>query len=150
MQRVLEKMAKQLNDYDEASLMHLWQRYAARVHDFEPTRRWEEAAIALCLIQAVHWKNQLFNYRLAASATPVDKSSLPPLPEAFTAQRTRGGVPRSEESAAKTRATVLRFPEKGEGGAERAASENAMKIHTGQEQDASPASSPETTPESDG
>ena len=112
MQRVLEKMAKQLNEYDEASLMQLWQHYAARVHDFEPTKRWEEAAISLCLIQAVHWKNQLFNYHLAASAAPADKASLPPLPDVFTAQRAREkGEP--EEDAARPKATVLRFPGKG-------------------------------------
>ena len=114
MQRVLEKMAKQLNEYDEASLMQLWQHYAARVHDFEPTKRWEEAAISLCLIQAVHWKNQLFNYHLAASAAPADKASLPPLPDVFTAQRTREkGEP--EEESARPKATVLRFPGKGKG-----------------------------------
>mgnify|MGYP003600717237 FL=1 len=114
MQRVLEKMAKQLNEYDEASLMQLWQHYAARVHDFEPTKRWEEAAISLCLIQAVHWKNQLFNYHLAASAAPADKASLPPLPDVFTAQRTREkGEP--EEESARPKATVLRFPVNGKG-----------------------------------
>ncbi len=114
MQRVLEKMAKQLNEYDEASLMQLWQHYAARVHDFEPTKRWEEAAISLCLIQAVHWKNQLFNYHLAASAAPADKTSLPPLPDVFTAQRAREKDAPEEENA-RPKATVLRFPGKGKG-----------------------------------
>ena len=112
MQRVLEKMAKQLNSYDEASLMQLWQQYAAQVHDFEPTKRWEEAAVALCLIQAIHWKNQLFNYHLAATATPADKNSLPPLPAFFTAKRTQDkGTPMVEENT-KPKATVLRFPKK--------------------------------------
>jgi hypothetical protein len=120
MQRVLEKMAKQLNNYDEASLMQLWQRYAAQVHDFEPTRRWEEAAIALCLIQAIHWKNQLFNYHLAVAATPVDKRSLPPLPEIFAAQRARSiDTAKPEARAARARATVLRFPEKSGTGTKR-------------------------------
>lgn len=39
MQRVLEKMGKKLNEYDEASLMQFWQRYAMRARDFEPSRR---------------------------------------------------------------------------------------------------------------
>lgn len=118
MQRVLEKMAKQLNDYDEASLMQLWQHYASRVHDFEPTKRWEEAAVALCLIQAVHWKNQLFNYHLAASATPADKTALPPLPDVFAAQRVQGRDTPGVEENARPKATVLRFPEKNKNGAE--------------------------------
>ncbi len=112
MQRVLEKMAKQLNSYDEASLMQLWQQYAAQVHDFEPTKRWEEAAVALCLIQAIHWKNQLFNYHLAATATPADKSSLPPLPDFFTAQRGQSKAAPTAEENTKPKATVLRFPQK--------------------------------------
>ena len=114
MRRVLEKMAKQLNDYDEASLMQLWQHYAHRVHDFEPTKRWEEAAIALCLIQAVHWKNQLFNYHLAATAAPVDKDSLPPLPDYFTAHRARmeTEAEAGEEEGNGPKATILRFPGK--------------------------------------
>lgn len=144
MQRVLEKMAKQLNDYDEASLMQLWQHFATRVHDFEPTKRWEEAAISLCLIQAVHWKNQLFNYHLAASATPADKTSLPPLPDVFAAQRQSAQskeTPGVEESA-KAKATVLRFPEKSKNGTETGAD-------AGEKSDAS-ASRPKGKPESDG
>jgi hypothetical protein len=107
MQRVLEKMAKQLNAYDEASLMQLWQQYAMRVNNFEPTRRWEEAAIALCLIQAVHWKNHLFNYHLAATATPDAPETLPSLHDFF---------PRKDEAVTEesglpsSKATVLRFP----------------------------------------
>ena len=114
MRRVLEKMAKQLNDYDEASLMQLWQHYAQRVHDFEPTRRWEEAAIALCLIQAVHWKNQLFNYHLASTATPVDKDSLPPLPDYFTAHRAKveAETEPGDGEGDGHKATILPFPGK--------------------------------------
>ncbi|MDR2076653.1 MAG: hypothetical protein LBP61_06960 [Desulfovibrio sp.] len=107
MQRVLEKMARQLNAYDEASLMQLWQQYAMRVNNFEPTRRWEEAAIALCLIQAVHWKNHLFNYHLASTATPDAPEDLSSLEVFF---------PRKDEAAAEepgrrpAKATILRFP----------------------------------------
>jgi hypothetical protein len=114
MQRVLEKMAKKLNEYDEASLMNLWQHYAAQVHDFEPSKRWEEAAIALCLIQAVHWKNQLFNYNLAISATPVEKNDMPPLPDFFT-ERMRTEA--SRKTPPRPKATVLPFPGKNKKGA---------------------------------
>lgn len=110
MQRVLEKMAQKLNEYDEASLMQLWHHYASQVHEFEPSKRWEEAALALCLIQAVHWKNQLFNYHLALTASPVDKEDLPPLPDFLNTRREVPGVAAAEESPHK--ATVLSFPSK--------------------------------------
>lgn len=67
MERVLRKLAKQLNQYDENSLMELWHEYAGKVSHFEPTTQWEEDTLILCLIQAMHWKNQLFNSELAAS-----------------------------------------------------------------------------------
>lgn len=108
MQRVLEKMARKLDEYDEASLMQLWQHYAVKVQEFEPTKRWEEAALALCLIQAVHWKNQLFNYHLALNANPAEKGDLPPLPEFSFGKGAQKG-PRPVEQPVK-RATVLTFP----------------------------------------
>jgi len=61
MERALQKMARQLNQYDAASLASLWEHYAQIVSRFEPTKRWEEAVLSFCMIQAVHWKNQLFN-----------------------------------------------------------------------------------------
>ncbi|MDR0339889.1 MAG: hypothetical protein LBH65_06390 [Desulfovibrio sp.] len=109
MQRILEKMAQKLNEYDEASLMQLWQQFAGRVHEFEPSKRWEEAAIALCLIQAVHWKNQLFNYHLALSAGPPDRDNLPPLPNFFG--KSKGADSRNAEAPAH-KAKVLSFPER--------------------------------------
>lgn len=108
MQRVLEKIARKLDEYDEASLMQLWQHYAVKVQEFEPTKRWEEAALALCLIQAVHWKNQLFNYHLALTANPAEKGDLPPLPE-FRFGPTPQTGPRPVEAPAR-KATVLSFP----------------------------------------
>lgn len=112
MQRVLEKMAQKLNDYDEASLMQLWQHFATQVHEFEPCKRWEEAAIALCLIQAVHWKNQLFNYHLALTASPADKTDLPPLPDFFQEKQQTEKDGQTEQEKQNQKATVLRFPEK--------------------------------------
>ena len=45
--------------------MALWEKYAAIVAHFEPSQRWEEAALVLSFIQAKRWKNQLFNYHWA-------------------------------------------------------------------------------------
>lgn len=77
MERALRKLAAQLNAYDEASLMELWERLAQEVETFEPTKRWEEAALVFSFIQAVRWKNQLFNYHWAQSSRP-DGVGLPP------------------------------------------------------------------------
>ncbi|MFW5734893.1 MAG: hypothetical protein ACOCWR_07530 [Oceanidesulfovibrio sp.] len=81
MEKVLIKLARQLNAYDEASLMSLWETYAARVQHFEPTKRWEEAALVFSFLQAIRWKNQLFNYHWAQAAKPGKNAPLPPLHE---------------------------------------------------------------------
>ncbi len=81
MERMLQKIAKQLCSFDEASLMELWERYARKVARFEPSREWEEATIILSLIQAMRWKNQLFNHHwsesLKANPQPLPDDQLP-------------------------------------------------------------------------
>ncbi len=77
MERMLLKMARQLNAYDEASLMSLWEKYATVVENFEPSQRWEEAALVFSLIQSVRLKNQLFNQHLAAGAARASDRNLP-------------------------------------------------------------------------
>lgn len=62
MEKLLARLARQLDAIDEASLMSLWSKYATAAGRFEPTKRWEEAALIFSLIQAKRWKNQLFNY----------------------------------------------------------------------------------------
>jgi hypothetical protein len=74
-EKLLQQIAKQLQSIDEASLMSLWGKYQERVKLFEPTKAWEEAVIILCMIQAVRWKNQLFNAKWAEQQT----TSLSPL-----------------------------------------------------------------------
>jgi len=61
LEKMLERLASQLAAYDEASLLSLWDKYYREVETFQPTREWEESVIILCLLQAVRWKNQLFN-----------------------------------------------------------------------------------------
>ena len=65
MEQMLLRLARQLDALDESSLMALWEKYAAIVAQFEPSQRWEEAALVLSFIQAKRWKNQLFNYHWA-------------------------------------------------------------------------------------
>ena len=79
MEKMLVKLARQLDAIDEASLMALWSKYATLTSRFEPTRRWEEAALIFSLIQAKRWKNQLFNFNWARGRNPAktDDSGAP-------------------------------------------------------------------------
>ncbi len=74
MEHVLQKMARQLDALDEASLMNLWEQYAERVARFEPTKRWEEAVLIFSFIQAKRWKNQLFNQHYAEECRPNEST----------------------------------------------------------------------------
>lgn len=76
MERALLKIAKQINAYDEASLMDLWEKYAEIVRRFEPTKRWEESALLFGVIQAMRLKNQLFNYNWAQSRRPEEPGNI--------------------------------------------------------------------------
>lgn len=81
LEKALLKIARQINSYDEASMMDLWERYAEKVRRFEPNREWEEAAVVLSIIQGMRLKNQLFNHnwsqaRLPEEARDVDLASL--------------------------------------------------------------------------
>ena len=110
MEKILLKMARQLNGLDEASLMALWNKYMERVQDFDGSQEWEEASIVLSLIQAVRSKNHLFNASLAERTSQM----LEPAPE-LTPRRRR--VPLSdrekerelEERRPKRPATLLQF-----------------------------------------
>ena len=66
-EKALLKLVRQLNAYDEASLMSLWEKYAERVGCFEPTTRWEESVLMFHFLQSLRLKNQLFNYNWAKS-----------------------------------------------------------------------------------
>ena len=74
LEKALLKLARQINAYDEASLMSLWEKYAEKVRCFEPTKRWEESVLVFNLIQSTRFKNQLFNYNWAQSRIPGDDS----------------------------------------------------------------------------
>ena len=62
MEKALRKLARQLDVYDEASLTSIWDKLATEVENFEPTKEWEETVLMLGMVQALRWKNQLFNY----------------------------------------------------------------------------------------
>ena len=109
MERALEKLARQLLSFDEASLLGLWETYYERVQRFEPTRRWEEAVLVLSLIQAVHWKNLLFNTKWAEekSSPPEGEHPEPPGDE----QRPPGSSQKPDQVKGHMETgKVIRFP----------------------------------------
>lgn len=113
MEKVLQKLARQLNAYDEASLMSLWDKYAALVNRFEPTKRWEEAAIVLGFIQTLRWKNQLFNYHWAEESRPAEdgkpRPAQPGIIESILGDDFDESAKEQESGPAKQRSKVLRF-----------------------------------------
>lgn len=107
MEQLLLKLARQLDALDEASLMALWNQYAARVSQFEPTKRWEESTLVFSLLQAKRWKNQLFNYNWALQARPAGQDAPH---NAFSLEK-----PASAPQAPQQRCNILRFrPVKGD------------------------------------
>jgi hypothetical protein len=68
MEKILLKLARQLNQCDENSVMGLWNLYAGKTSAFKPTAGWEEDVLVFCMIQSLHWKNQLFNAGMSSSA----------------------------------------------------------------------------------
>ncbi len=82
MEKILKKLAGQLNSLDEASLIGLWDKYYEKVQKFTPSREWEEDIIILSLIQSIRWKNQLFNHCLSSrlpDASGEDQESVRPV-----------------------------------------------------------------------
>jgi hypothetical protein len=61
MEKLLEKLAEQILSFDEASLVHLREKYRLRIEHFDGTKEWQKAVIVYCLINAVSLKNTLFN-----------------------------------------------------------------------------------------
>lgn len=110
MEKALEKLAKQIMTFDEASLAALFEKYSEAVQRFEPTRKWEESVVIFGIIQTVRWKNQLFNHRWKSGATPQegadgrDKSQVLPEKEPGNEKSESG-----EGDGGDKRGKVLRF-----------------------------------------
>ena len=113
MEHVLQKMARQLDALDEASLSGLWDKYAAEVGVFEPTKRWQEAVLVLSFIQAKRWKNQLFKTQWAAR-TKLQPKETP----AFRVPAFRLEPAKTDLPARMKKATVLPFRPETQGNAD--------------------------------
>lgn len=110
MEKVLVKLARQLNNFDEASLTSMWDRYADQVKRFEPSKRWEEAVLILSMIQAVRFKNQLFNLNWSEGRAPGE---IPP-PRQLIEAVPNHSEPQPEKPKAKPKGKVLSFKGKDE------------------------------------
>ena len=108
MERRLEKMAKELQSFDEASLLQLWEKYHDIVKHFEPTKKWETGVLILGIIQTVHWKNQLFNLKWA------DTKKGRSYPQGIRSSEKTGlaGLSGLPEKKAKQSAKILSFKKK--------------------------------------
>ena len=61
MEKALEKLAEQILSFDEASLVHMREKYRLRIEHFDGSKDWERAVIVYYIINAVSMKNSLFN-----------------------------------------------------------------------------------------
>lgn len=93
MEKVLIKLADQLAQFDEASLTALMDKYEGLAGEFQPTKKWEQAVMVLGLIQAVRWKNHLFNYHWAEQQKPKKSLESPALPLASSGEKPRTSKP---------------------------------------------------------
>jgi len=108
-EKALQKIAKQIMGFDEASLSALYDKYAEAVQRFEPTKKWEEAVVMLGIIQTVRWKNQLFNHRWKAGKAPAQGASGQLMPEPKTGPKPGGESGPAEGNGGDKRGKVLRF-----------------------------------------
>ena len=74
MEKAIEKLAEQILSFDEASLVHLREKYRLRIEDFDGTKDWERAVIAYCIINAVSMKNALFNQNVRNQKSEAPRS----------------------------------------------------------------------------
>ena len=77
MVKALEKLAEQILAFDEASLIHLREKYRTRIEHFDGTRDWERAVIIFSIINAVSMKNSLFNEHVLKKAGEKEKKQAP-------------------------------------------------------------------------
>lgn len=108
MEKVLQKIARQINALDEGELKQYWNKYLNRIQNFDASPEWEEACIILSLIQAVSGKNLMFRARLAELDAEITDESTYKKPLLW-----RSSLPDSDDSLPynkpRRRAIVLDF-----------------------------------------
>lgn len=76
-EKSLEKIAEQILALDEASLANLWDRYKARMENFDTSREWEKSVIIFFIINAVRVKNKIFNEQVLQSRESASSTKRP-------------------------------------------------------------------------
>lgn len=76
-EKTLEEIAEKVLALDEASLTSLWEKYKAKLEEFDSTREWERAAIIFFIINSVKVKNSIFNKQIIdrQNEGPKDKKT---------------------------------------------------------------------------
>jgi len=77
LEKALEKLAEQVLSFDEASLVHLREKYRAKIEHFDGTKDWEKSVIIFCIINAVSMKNALFNENVLKRVKKKEEKSSP-------------------------------------------------------------------------
>ena len=75
MEKALDRLAEQILSFDEASLVHLREKYRLRIQNFDATKEWEKAVVIFCIINAVSMKNALFNENILKRAKRKEEPS---------------------------------------------------------------------------
>jgi hypothetical protein len=65
----LNKIAENILNIDEASLISLWDKYKNKVEQFSISPEWQKAVIIFSIINAVRAKNAIFNEKLLNNKT---------------------------------------------------------------------------------
>jgi len=77
LEKALERLAEQILSFDEASLVHLREKYRAKIEHFEGTKEWERSVIIFCIINGVSMKNALFNENILKKAGKKEEKPPP-------------------------------------------------------------------------
>ncbi len=77
LEKALERLAEQILSFDEASLVHLREKYRLRIEHFDGTKDWEKAVVVFCIINAVSMKNALFNENVLKRTKTKEQPSPP-------------------------------------------------------------------------
>lgn len=77
-EKAVNQLAEKILNLDEASLTGLWEKYKARMENFEVSREWERAVVVFFIINAVRAKNHIFNEQVAAMQSQPAVTPKPP------------------------------------------------------------------------
>ena len=78
-EKTLKNIAERILALDEASLSGLWEKYKARLEDFDTTEEWERATIIFFIINSVKVKNNIFNKQIINRQNKASQSKKTPL-----------------------------------------------------------------------